>query len=736
MFIAKVNNNGTDYLRLVENEWIPGSPRPRKKVVLNIGPLKRFDDGKPDFIGRLRESFKEGRPIIPGLQEYANANAVQENEGGDHVLVKVPLNEETPLAAFHSRCLADLILNAYMSGLGLSQLFRQIKSERRLQYDLLGFVKLVAYGRILSPCSKRATVRGNEGCHDPILCPGFNPYNVYDMLGVVHESRMRIFRAMDRALRLRPAGRDSSIIFYDVTNFFFETEENDPDTVEDGVVVEEGLRKRGHSKEGRPQPIVQMGLFMDRDGVPVGMKTFPGNTVDKSTLVDATAEVIGPMGYGRFVYCADRGLCTMANIAHIVGQGMGYLLGKSIKKTKKEEREWIIEPDGYAAQSDAKGETVFKHKSRIVERKAEDAEGNEQCFKEKVVVFWSREYCERERHMNESFSNFLKGLEDGGKAFTLSAGQVKGIQRFLKDEVLDGLDPDNDAEKPESDKGPAKEPASGGAGSPSGAECAGPGKEKDGQGKSQPGTAGRREENTAGQTEKKPSADGGGTAAEPGKKKGRKRLAQEEKDLRAAEKKAEAARKKSIKESRKKRLAEDLRDSGTARKMIDWDKVNQWREYAGYYQIVTSETKMDDMDVIGKYRLLTQIENRFRTMKGTLDARPVYVRDPAHIDAHLVLCTVALAIMCLIQGKAKEPSQGAGDKMKWEAGMSPDRVQAALNRLEAEEYAPGIYRFADREQDETGRDLQRILDAHGIEIPRRFYTAGDIKRLRGSVKAF
>ena len=713
MFITKVNNNGTDYLKLVENVWPAGAAKPKKRVVLNIGPLKRFDDGLPDYIGRLRKSFKEGKPIIPMLQEFVAPLDERETEGVDYLIEKIPLQKETPIAAFRPLHIADIILNAYMEELGLARLFRQIKSERRIQYDLLGFVKLVVFGRILSPQSKWATVCDNSEYYSPILRPDFNPYNVYDMLDIVHENRHRIFRAMDNALRLRQTGRDTSIIFYDVTNFFFEIEENDEDVVEGGVVIEEGLRKRGHSKENRPQPIVQMGLFMDRDGVPIGVKSFPGNTVDNATLISAAAELVEPMGYGRFIYCADRGLCTMSNLARIVRQERGYLISKSIKKTKKEEREWIIEPEGYSIEKDADGEVAFKHKSRIMDRNVECEDGKKVFFQEKVVVFWSREYYKREQRMNESFSNFLKGLEDGSGTAKLSASQVNALHRFLKDEVVESLDPANDKNDGDEEK---------------------PGNEAEEKGTGNKGEA--KKDPDAGQGAAEDQGGKQKTAGKGGEKQKKwrgKRLSQEEKEMREAERKAEAARRKSIKAARRKHLDEEMKDPATARKMIDWEKVNQWRDYAGYYQIVTSETKENDLEVIRKYRLLTQIENRFRTMKGTLDTRPVYVSDPNHIDAHLVLCVVALAIMCLIQGKVKA-IQGSESGKKWETGMNPDRIQDALNKLKVEEYAAGIYRFEARDCDDKGSDLQKILDAHEIEIPSKFYTAREIKKLRGSVK--
>lgn len=698
MYIEKFSNNGLDCLRLSENYRPEGSARPKRRIILNLGPLSKLDDGQPDFLGRLRESFRNGTPILEELLPYVSSSIKQEEV--KTVLLPFPVNGDSPDGEFIEKRFADVILNAYMEELGLSQLFRLIKSRSKFEYDLLGFVKLSVYGRILEPASKIATVNQNNKYYTPIIKEPFNENRIYNMLDVVYENRLPIFQTIDRALRKRKQGRNTSMVFYDVSNFYFEIEKNDEDILDDdGVVIEEGLRKLGHSKESRSQPIVQMGLFMDRDGVPIGIKSFPGNNVDKSTMINAVREIITPMGYERYIYCADRGLCTLANLAFLVKEGMGYLLSKSIKQSKKEDREWILKAEGYVEEKDAKGNVIFKYKHDIKERKYTNEDGTEVIFNEKVVVFWSREYYEREKHMMENFSKFLTDLENSTKSFTLNSSQTKNIRRFLKDAILVGLDPENDPPAvpeqqpvPESDENV-----------PTTSDGATPDNSKE-----MPKT----------ETSEKPK---------------RKRLTQEEKDQRAAEKKAEAARNKALKESRNKRLMEQLKDSETAKAMIDWDKVNRWRDYAGYYQIVTSELTMEDLDVINAYRGLTQIENRFRTMKGTLDTRPIFLRTPEHIKAHLILCTVSLILMALIQCKLKE-KEVLPEGKKWFLGLEPDRIQNALNAFLVEPFPDDYFRFRSRSMDQEGRDLQKILDAYPLNIEHRLYTRGQLRALRGSVK--
>ena len=688
IYIERNISKNKVYLRLCDKVKPEDGGKPQKRVILNLGAEDELTDGKPDFLERLRQSFSDGHPIIPELLPYIKTDT----EIGKVVLLPFPVSGNNPDGAFCGKLFADLLLNAYIDELGLRQLFTRIKSDRKIEYDLLGFARLLIYGRILNPQSKWSTVRQNESYYRPLLEKNFNPYNIYDTLDVFHEYRVNIFQTINKALQGRSSGRDTSVIFYDVTNFFFEIEQNDLDVMDDqGVTVEEGLRKRGHCKEERTQPIVQMGLFMDKEGVPIGVKSFPGNTADQSTLIPATSEILGPLNLQRFIYCADRGLCNLENLAFLVKDGQGYLLSKSIKKSKKEDRNWIVDPTGYTEQKGDDGVVTFKYKSRIVERDYFDDDGNTTTFEEKVVAFWSLEYYKREQHQMESFTKFLLRLETETKNFTLSASQIKQIQRFLKDEVLEGIDPKNDLS-------PITETS----------------------------------EDTAMviTSEDKP----GESTSE--KKPKRRRLSPEEKAQREADKKAEAARIKSLKASRKKQLNEQLKDSVTTKTMIDWDKVNQWREFAGYYQIVTSELEMEDLTVISTYRGLTQIENRFRTMKGPLQTRPIFLSTPEHIDGHLVSCGIALTIDTLIQTKVKKylGENELKDK-KWGLGLSGERIQDALNALQVEAMPQNYMRLRSREEDQTGQDLQTILAAHRINLDSRLYAPGELRALRSSFNA-
>ena len=295
MTIEQFKNHGIPYLRLIESRGIEnrdGRAVQRRKCVLSIGPLSRHDDGKPGYLARLRQSFRDGKPLIKELKPFVGAaprkSVSLTFEDGDEKNLGDP------------KRMASVILDPVFAALGLDELFASIKFASKIRYDLVGIVRLLAYGRLLDPASKLATVGQNELWHSPIVGDAYDGC-VYDALDVISENSAKIVRRMDTCIR-RGAGRNAKTVFYDVTNFFFETPWPDADVLDDkGDVVAKGLRKLGVSKENRKQPVVQLGLFMDDNGIPISFGMFPGNTLDHHTLRPAMKKSVDMLGMGRYI---------------------------------------------------------------------------------------------------------------------------------------------------------------------------------------------------------------------------------------------------------------------------------------------------------------------------------------------------------------------------------------------------------------------------------------------------
>lgn len=217
MFVEVTKNNRIPYIRLVKGVRRPnakGDITVTKKTILNIGPLSRYDDGKPDYIQRLKDSYKNGNPLIPELLPYVEEPQVKkysiEFEAGGKYCFANP------------KRFAPCILDPVFAALGLDKLFASIKHASKIEYDLQGIVRLLTYGRLLEPASKMATMRQNDSYYRPLV-KSSNDDHVYDALDVIFENRKQIIQRMNSCIS-KEIGRNTNTIFYDVTNFFFETE--------------------------------------------------------------------------------------------------------------------------------------------------------------------------------------------------------------------------------------------------------------------------------------------------------------------------------------------------------------------------------------------------------------------------------------------------------------------------------------------------------------------------------
>lgn len=177
----------------------------------------------------------------------------------------------------------------------------------------------------------------------------------------------------------------------------------------------------------------------------------------------------------------------------------------------------------------------------------------------------------------------------------------------------------------------------------------------------------------------------------------------------------------------------EILNSSEIKPMLDYDKIKDYKKSLGYYQIVTSELKMDSTEVIDKYHGLTQIEEQFRTMKSTLETRPLYVRTPEHIEAHLLICLIALILLRIIQKRIISSNQiPLKEDMYWSTGLNGNRIQEALNKWQVDLMPNELYRFMNIEDE----DLSIILKAFDINIPKKLFTIGELKNIKTNIKIF
>lgn len=216
-----------------------------------------------------------------------------------------------------------------MEGLNLKEFFSQKSSGRKVTFDCFTISRFLTYARILDPRSKFATWNHLASYYEQPCFDYQHILRFMDLLETNYDSYLEwLFKNSNPVVK-----RDTSVLYYDCTNFYFECEQPDEDVVDEvtGEIIN-GLRKFGISKEHRPNPIVEMGLFMDSRGIPITMCLHPGNTSEQATAVPLEKEVLQMLDGAKFIYCADAGLGSY-NIRKFNSMGgRAFIVTQSIKK--------------------------------------------------------------------------------------------------------------------------------------------------------------------------------------------------------------------------------------------------------------------------------------------------------------------------------------------------------------------------------------------------------------------
>jgi transposase len=594
--IECVRNNGKPYLRLAESRYNRKLGRQKKFVIKNIGPLSKFDDGKPNFLERFREKFKNGEIDFDGIKYYSKIPVKKLFEIDDN-------NNYITL-----KNIGYFFLESLYNKLGINDTLRLAKSRSKIEYDLNGIAKLLIFDRILHPSSKKKAFENkNNYLFSITSCEDIN--HIYKALDVLDKKSKSIQLRMNTKIKNSSIGRNTELTYYDVTNYYFETMYGDDDIYEldeEGnilmnnknkpIIKEKGLRKKGVSKENRKEPIVQMGLFIDNNGLPVSYKIFPGNTQDKTTFKNVLENDVEEMNLGKIVVVADNGMNTQENKYLITEQGNGYIVSKSVKKSWTKLREWTLDESDYNNITNSLGETTFKYKSRINETtltyKNEDGTKSSKIIKEKEIIYWSKKHYDREVFQNQKFIEYLESCKE-------NPDKLKDKQRKSQ-EFINIVDVD-------------------------------------------------------------------------------------------------------------KETGEVIK---TDKLIIFLDeKLKKYKETMGYYSIVTSEIDSDDQEIINKYHGLSRIEDSFRIIKSDLEGRPIHVWTPEHINAHFLICFIALTMVRIIQYKVLEHENKKVINVDgWEQGITAEKIKEALEAFKSSVDKNGTCLIS-KPRDE----IKKILSALSIE---------------------
>ena len=296
-----------------------------------------------------------------------------------------------------------LFLQAIYHLLGLDSITKKIAKKHKFTFDLNAILSNLLYARILFPSSKLAAMQLVKKFLEQ---PSFELQHVYRALGIIAQENDLIQSELYKN-SLLVAQRNTHILYYDCTNFFFEIEQ------------EEGLRQYGISKEHRPNPIVQMGLFMDGDGIPLAFNISPGNTNEQVTLTPLEEKLLQDFELSKLVVCTDAGLASAANRKFNDKKDRAFITTQSIKKLKKPLQEWAMDKTGWRipgkdglfdiskidtdeAVAEAYKSTTF-YKERWIK---------ENGFEQRLVVTFSLKYRNYQRSVRQSqIERAMKAIE-------------------------------------------------------------------------------------------------------------------------------------------------------------------------------------------------------------------------------------------------------------------------------------------------------------------------------------
>jgi len=359
----------------------------------------------------------DGRDPIEWAKSYIEELNKKEKEQSREVIVKYSPSKVISKDQQHFFNGGYLFLQQIYHELNLHKVSAEISKKYKFSFDLNAILSRLLYGRILFPSSKLATYQHSSKF---IEQPDFELQHVYRALEVISKE-MDFIQSSLYSNSLKISKRNTGILYYDCTNYFFEIEQED------------GLKQYGASKEHRPNPIIQMGLFMDGDGIPLAFNLNSGNTNEQITLKPLEEKILSDFKLSKFVVCTDAGLASEKNRKFNNEGERAFITTQSIKKLKKHLKEWSLDSKGWhlvdhdktydIAQLD---EETYKDKCFFKERWIK-----ENGLEQKLIVTYSIKYKNYQRQIrNSQIERAQKTLDTN--LTKISKSNQNDYKRFIK----------------------------------------------------------------------------------------------------------------------------------------------------------------------------------------------------------------------------------------------------------------------------------------------------------------
>ena len=500
-------------------------------------------------------------------------------------------------------------LKSIFKEINISEILKNKQYSSKFEYSLTKACELLTYSRILDPGSIKHTYERKNQFFEPF---DLSLDDLYRSLKPMLDCKEELFQIIWDSTK-DTYKRDASTSYYDCTNYYFEIEYDDKDLKnENNEIIKKGLRKRGPEKNHRPDPIVEMGLLLDKQGFPISYNLFPGNTSERETLIPEIKKIKRRHNLDKVVVVADRGLNCSDNMIKTAGNNLdrknrdGYIYGQSVRGADQEFKNWVLEGN-YIVDTivDSDGnEITFKHKSRIYPKKMNITRddlgltkgGNKRkqtiSVDQKQMVYYSQKYADKQKRdrqmVIEKAKDLIKNPSDYTKATSYgAAGYVNNIH-----------------------------------------------------------------------FDKETGAVSNGSELS-----------------------------------------------------LNLDKINEEAKFDGYYSIVTSEENISDLELRNIYKGLSKIEETFKITKSEFDARPINVRLEDHIDAHFLICFIALVITRILEYKInnKYTIKNLLDKMK---------------SFKCTHESGNIYKFIGYKQ-----EIQYMNRKFGLNMDKKYDTRENIRKI-------
>ena len=415
--------NGRVNLSFVEGYRDPKTKKTRHKVIENLGYVD-------DYLDIYEDPEAHFRQVALNLNEKNKEQKKQDKAENEIFLGTVYSDEVMEEGENDLRHMGFLPLSWIYHELKIDRFLINRQRSRSMDYSLNDVMQLLIYTRILAPGSKIANYREKKKFPRPFDCDWFDLYRALDYFEMYKEP---LLLHLHEQVRINYK-RNTDVVFYDVTNYYFEIDKEDE------------FRRKGRCKHNTRKPLVQMGLLLDADAIPITYRLFKGNTHDSQTMMPIIQETRKEYGLGRVITVADKGLNSGDNIAFLMVKGDGFIFSQKIRGAEKGFQEYVFDTSGYEEKYGIVNETdelkekgmetsVFRMKSRPYPQEFMVTHADNKKRKipldVKQIICYNEVYARRQKHKRAEIILKAKSIIANPKRYTKK--ETSGGLRYVND---------------------------------------------------------------------------------------------------------------------------------------------------------------------------------------------------------------------------------------------------------------------------------------------------------------